>query len=172
MPAGSCGTEPCSLRESGAGFEDTCGGDTICLCPRGASSCEGSGTCVSAFGRAYQIRVHQLTLADRNPANDCWDLGCAPPDPFVSVTVDEVLLGETPNVENNHSATWDPPQTFDLTLEAGNALWLEAWDEDVADNEEAFACGEAPISAALLRTRDLSCMTEIGSLTADIFFAP
>lgn len=169
---GACETPRCSVRNTGSAIEDTCTGENICSCAGGDVFCEGTGTCVPAFGRIYRIGVSQVTLPERDPAGECWDVGCGAPDPYVTVSVDGSTIGATPAGADVFSVTWDPIQIFEATVLAGTDIRFDVWDEDATSDDGAFFCADEPITVERLRGRNLSCGGEIGSLTAVIVFVP
>lgn len=169
--AGVCESPGCSVRDTASGVEDTCTGENICQCP-GSPFCEGTGTCVSAFGRIYRVGIAQAELPDRNPSGDCWDTGCGAPDPYVVLSVDGTVVDRTPTASDTFTPAWSPVFTRDVTIVAGSDLRLDVFDEDIADDDGAFACVFEPISAARLRSRDLSCDGALGELTSVVVFVP
>lgn len=170
--AGGCVPGGCSVRDTGSGFEDTCTDETICNCSGGTSTCEGTGTCVAAFGRIYRIGIIRVLLPDRAPGGGCWDGGCGDPDPFVIVTIDGTEVGTTSNGSGVFDYTWDPVETFDARVLAGTDVLLEVWDEDVTIDDFAFRCSDDPITPTRLRSRALGCGDATSDLTAVILFAP
>lgn len=172
---GSCAPSGCSTRDRTTYFEDTCTGEQICVCPGGASEpfCEGTGTCSAAFGRRYNLALTRVQLPSRAPDGSCWDdPGCGAPDPYVQLTVDGVVVATTPAAADLYEGFWDPPAVFEITLLAGSGLRLDVYDEDLADDDGAFACVHDPITADRLRTRNLTCTGALGEINAFIFAAP
>lgn len=171
----SCTPSGCSVRDRGTYFEDTCTGEQICVCPGGATEplCEGTGSCSAAFGRRYNVALTRVQLPSRAPDGSCWDdPGCGAPDPYVQLTVDGVVVGTTPAAADLYEGFWDPPTVLEVTLLAGSGLRLDVFDEDIAEDDGAFACVHDPITSDRLRTRSLTCTGTLGDLNAFIFAAP
>ena len=162
----------CSVRNTGLDIEDTCAGEQICDC--GASPfCEGTGTCVPAFGRIYRIGITRVQLPDRRPDGMCWDdPSCGAPDPYVLVSVGGSGVGMTTAGSDTFGVTWDPPAVFNASILAGTAVRLDVYDEDLTSDDGALACVFDPITAATLRSRSLSCSGALGELEAVIVYAP
>lgn len=171
--AGICEVPGCSVRNLGASIEDTCTGENICNCGSGVAFCEGTGTCVPAFGRIYRVGLTHLLLPARRPDGMCWDdPGCGAPDPYVVLRVDGAPVGMTPAGSDLYEGFWTPPAAFDATILAGGSLRLDVYDEDLTADDGAFACVQDPITAARLRSRDVGCTGALGTLEAVIVFVP
>lgn len=163
---GGTGSSGCSVRDLGSSVEDTCTGEQVCLCPEGAF-CEGTGSCTDATNRRYRIGVVAAAYTERDAAGECWDLGCGAPDPFVEIYLDGTLVGTTPTLNDTFNPSWDPIPTADVTVIGGSSVGLTAYDEDVSVNDTAFSCSTS-LTAAVLRSRDVSCSTSTGEIGAVI----
>jgi hypothetical protein len=124
---------------------DTCTGDSICI----ASACE------AAFGRLYDVQALSVTLPTTDPDGNSWDFGGGAPDPFITISVDNVIVATTPTVDDQFSATFAGP--FPIQPIGGASLLLVAYDEDLTTDELAYSCEANPLTAAQLRTRHLAC---------------
>lgn len=149
----------CSVTiRSGGGTNDTCTGDEICYCPGGAGVCDASGTCERAFDRNYAVLVISLSVVDRQPDGSCWDAACGAPDPYVTASANGVTLGTpTPAAADIYEGTYDPPARFDFLALRSTVLRVDAWDEDLTDDDLIVACGIDPVTTAFLRGRTMSC---------------
>jgi len=163
---GAC-TTGCSVLDAGSVFADDCGGNQICICP-GSATCTSGGTCQAAFGRRYLIGVVGVSLPEFAPDGDYWDLGGNPPDPFVQVTVDGTVLGASPAGRDLYNVAWEPPFAVEATIVSGSSVQLDVYDQDVSVHDGAFVCRFAPITAATLRSRSVSCSGALGRLVAVI----
>lgn len=137
---------------------DTCTGDNLCVCPGAPDDeCVGTGTCSIALGRRYTIGVVAAAMpTPNNPAGGCWDLDCSPPDTFVQVLVDDVVIGETTATTDVNEVTYDPPFSFSATLAGGSQIVAYTYDEDITGDEPGSGC-MWDVTAELLRGRLLIC---------------
>ena len=145
-PADSPPTEQCSATA------DLCAGDTICI----------AGRCEAAFGRVYDIRSIAVTLPTVDPNGYYWDFGGGAPDITVSISTDGVVRAMTATVNDQFSALFAGP--YAVVPIGGGTLMLAAYDEDVTGYEFAYACAADVITAALLRARRLSCVSDGNTL--------
>lgn len=127
---------------------DTCPGDSICI----ASVCE------PAFGRLYDITELAVTLSATDPDGNCWDIGCAPPDMFVTIAVDDVVTATTPVIDDQFSVTFAGP--FPIEPVGGGSLSLGAYDDGFFSNTLEYICEANPVTADQLRTRHLMCSSD------------
>lgn len=138
------------VRDPGGGGEcseraDDCSGDTICL----------SGTCEAAYPRSYDLSIDDVSLPSRDPNNNCWDIPCGPPDPYVVVRLDDRDVGATDEASDTNEASWS--DIFPITLSSGSRLELQLYDSDVDNDDLALACSSIPIDTELLRSRFVVC---------------
>lgn len=147
---GDDGTTACSETA------DTCTGETICV----------GAACEAAFGRVYAITNVALAVPTTDPTGAEWDLGGGAPDLFLVIDVDGTVAATTATVQDEFSAAFAGP--YNAQLIAGSTLELTAYDEDVSDDDLAYVCSAAPITAELLRGRDLGCASGGSSLTFHI----
>lgn len=148
--ADDCGTTACSTSP------DNCNGETICI----------AGTCEAAFPRVYAITSVTVSVPTTNPndGGNPWDVGGGAPDLYLA---DMTCTGFTVAVQDQFSASFAGP--FDVQLVAGTTLRIDVCDEDTIDPPDgAFACQEAPITAARLRTRQFGCVGNGFSMTSTI----
>lgn len=130
---------------------DNCAGETICV----------NNACVAAFPRVYAITnvTHMVSTTTSTGAG--WDVGNGAPDLFVTISVNNTVAATTSVVADQFSASWAGP--FSVQLIAGSTLALNSYDEDLTTNDPGYQCG-APITAALLRSRELGCTTATWSM--------
>lgn len=131
---------------------DTCSGERVCY----------AGDCVAAFPRVYEIRDVEVSVPTTNPNGGTWDVGGGAPDMFLSINGTKV----TDAVQDQFSATFPGP--FDVSLIAGDGLYLEIKDEDLTVDDPVFACRADPITASILRGRRLRCAAQGLTLDATI----
>lgn len=144
--------------DDGAGGEcsttaDTCEGDTICI----------AGACESAFGRLYDIKNVRVQVPTTDPNGEAWDVGGGAPDLLVDVLVNGVSVSRSGAVADMFSATFPGP--FSVQPVGGGSLAVQVFDEDLTTNDLAYVCSAAPLTADLLRTRDLGCSSSAGQVT-------
>jgi hypothetical protein len=125
---------------------DACTGETICV----------SGSCVVAFPRTYEASAIMLTLRTTDPNGAGWDVGGGAPDPLVEIHVNGTKVAMTSTVQDSFSGNFAGPYAFELV--GGANLEFIAYDEDVTANDLAYGCGATPITANLLRSRELMCI--------------
>ena len=125
---------------------DNCGGETICI----------GGACESAFGRRYRFSGISVSIPDRKRDGTTWDALGGAPDPYVEVWInDSTLVLRTPAVDDVFDA--DFSDTGDGTVGAGDSVFLNVWDEDVADPDPVLSCTADPLPADVLRGRGFAC---------------
>ena len=167
------GPSGCSVRELGTMLEDSCTSDQICVCGTDNGLCEGTGTCSVAFGRRYLIGVVAVAVPTTKPSGECWDEpGCGAPDPYVVVSVDDTPILTTLVADDLFEFSYDPPEVIETTVAAGSTIRLDVFDEDLAADDGILACVVESITAAHLRSRNLSCMGDLGTLVSVIVPAP
>lgn len=124
---------------------DNCTGETICV----------AGSCVAAFPRVYKLGAIQHSVPTTKTDSTSWDAAGGAPDLFVTIDVNGTTVATTNVVSDQFNATWPGP--FSVSLIAGSTLTLTSYDQDVSVNDPGFACEAKPITAALLRLRQLGC---------------
>lgn len=135
---------------------DTCAGESIC---QGTS-------CVTAFGRVYEIRDVAITVPTTDPNGAAWDLGGGAPDLKISILVNNVVVQSSAEVSDQFSATFAGP--FVVQPVAGGNLTINVVDVDATIDDAAFSCVASPITAAQLRSRSLGCSSARGTLRYEI----
>lgn len=134
---------------------DTCDGQTICL----------AGRCEPVTPRVYALTWIHVSLPPIRPSDgDFWDPFGGAPDPFLG---DRNGVALTAPVKNASEVTFAGPLELPLTV-LGQTIELAVWDDDEpAAPDGAFICRQAA-SSSLLRSRTLSCVSELGALTATL----
>jgi hypothetical protein len=158
----------CTVANAGSVFTDSCVGETVCLCPPGEATCEGTGLCVAAFPRTYRIAVITVMLSERKPDGACWDAACGAPDPFVEIRVGGTLAGTAPAFDDVFNATWDPPFFVDEVVVGGTTVEFMVNDEDLTVHDQALICRANPLTIELVRGRVLACSTAAGTFAGAI----
>lgn len=131
---------------------DICSGDTICI----------SGQCEAAFGRLYSVTNVTVQLPTTDGSGAAWDVGGGAPDIFVEFFVNNASVGRSSTTQDMFSAAFAGP--FSVQPIGGGALEVRAFDEDLTVNDLAFTCAATPLTAALLRGRDLQCAAAGGAV--------
>jgi hypothetical protein len=54
----------------------------------------------------------------------------------------------------------------------GTEIRVDVYDEDLTADDGAFACVHAPVTAAQLRSRDLSCAGALGEIDIVVVYVP
>jgi len=147
LVVGGCGV---LVRDPGGGGQcsesaDDCSGDMICL----------SGYCAAAYPRTYDLSIDDVSLPSRDANNNCWDIPCGPPDPYVVVRLDGRDVGATDEASDTNEASWS--DIFPVALNSGSRLELQLYDSDVDNDDLALACSSIPIDTELLRSRFVVC---------------
>ena len=152
-----CGDETCDATETTASCpsdcpcegnvvgDDTCTGENVCV----------NGACVAAFGRVYRIVIGGGSMMQYNAAGDTWDDPGGLPDPLVTVTLNDNDLGSTGASQDTLTPSWG--EDFSSVIPGGSTIVLIVDDEDVAVDDYMFGCALSPITAAHLRSYDISC---------------
>ena len=115
------------------------------------------------MNRIYEIRNVAVSVPTTDPAGAEWDFGGGAPDLLLEVAVNGAIAEATAAVPDSFSATFAGP--FNVQIVAGSTLTLTVYDEDVSKNDLAYACTASPLTADLLRLRDLQCMSAGSSMT-------
>lgn len=89
--------------------------------------------CRPAYGTQFVLNQSEATLS----SSRSWDALGGAPDPFACWSVDGVSLGCTEAISDNYSAAWTG--TVDVTLQAGQVLRVDVWDNDLTDPDWAGA---------------------------------
>jgi hypothetical protein len=104
----------------------------------------------------YTVEVDEVAFQVTKPnSEDCWDVPCGAPDPYVVVLVNNREVGRTSPVADKYFASWST--RIDLNLVAGSTVRFVVYDEDLADDDVALNCVADPIDPDLLRGRALGC---------------
>lgn len=77
------------------------------------------------------------------------------PDGFVRLTINGAVF-TTPTVQDSVTPTWSS-STAPTLVPGGTSLRIDVLDEDLAVDDNAWACQANPLSADLLRSRLISC---------------
>lgn len=136
-----CGTCPCE----GFPQPDSCLADDICI----------DEACTLAFGRSYQVTVTALTVNSLSPAGAAWDALGGAPDPYVVVTLNDVIVFTSSVVQDVFTPTYTDTASF--TIPVGSTFRFEAWDSDVGTDDWIIGCVSAPLSADTLSGQLLTC---------------
>ncbi len=144
-----CGGAACS-----PGDPSTCGGETICL----------NSQCVAAFGRAYRINVYSVVVPQFMPDGSTWDAAGGAPDPYATITLNGTALGMTAAAQDIFNPIWNMA-TSPTNIPAGSTLFVDAYDEDIAEDDPIMRCQFAPLTADLLHVGEGVCSGAIGTLT-------
>jgi hypothetical protein len=105
--------------------------------------------------------VVQLPTLD--PAGAPWDAGGGAPDIFVEVLVNGVSAARSAPVDDMFSASFSGP--FTVQPIGGGDLTIMVYDEDLTVDDPAYSCAADPLTADLLRSRQLSCNSARGQIT-------
>ena len=125
---------------------DDCAGETICI----------AGACEAAFGRRYRFSSISVSIPDRKPDGTSWDALGGAPDPFVEVWLnDTTLVLRTSVVDDVFDASYS--ETGDATIGAGDSVFVDVLDEDIAEHDPVYGCTADPMPADVLRGRGASC---------------
>lgn len=150
----------CSLTLPSSGPAiDSCTGADICICPNGPDTgCSGTGTCAVASGRSYRFELDYVLTDATKPNAEAWDAAGGAPDPFAVLQVNAVAVGlPSTTLDDTFDAQWFPAPTWTITLHAGDALRLDAYDEDLTVHDWIGGCEIASLTAANLRQREFAC---------------
>ncbi len=158
---GSCSVGICTAQgicDSGGGGcqasnPNSCAGETVCI----------SGRCEAAFPRRYSITITDLILPTRDTNDECWDVGCGAPDPFVEVVLNGTVIGETTTVQDTFTVTYN--EVFEANIIAGSDLSLNVYDDDLTAPDFATGCGAEPLTAAHIRDATLACNGSTGNIS-------
>lgn len=157
----------CSLTLPSAGpAVDTCAGSDICLCPGGPdAACTGTGTCAPASGRSYRFELDYVLTDLTKPNAEAWDAAGGAPDPFAVLEVNGQPVGlPSTTLDDTFDAQWFPAPSWTVTLHVGDAVRLDAYDEDLTVHDWIGGCEIASLTAANLRQREFAC----SAVSADI----
>jgi hypothetical protein len=126
---------------------DFCEGDTICI----------DGACDAAFGRQYRFSTISVVIPEDNEGEP-WDDEAGGPDPFVEVRINAALVVLRTSVTTNRlEASF--AESGDATLQEGDGIFVQVYDEDPDGNEEVYYCSTDPIDLDFLRQRGFGCDT-------------
>ncbi|MCA9532216.1 MAG: hypothetical protein KC593_01005 [Myxococcales bacterium] len=171
-PPGVCSAPTgCSVTLPASGpATDTCTGANICICPGGPDSeCTGTGTCAVASGRSYLIELDYILADTTKPDGSAWDVGGGAPDPYAVVTLNSIPRGPSTYIPDTFNAQWaDPVPSWTLTLTTGSNLRIDAWDDDISDDDWMGACAFASLTVANLRAREFACAATSADIRAYI----
>ena len=98
-----------------------------------------------------------VTLPTTDGAGQAWDVGGGAPDIFVELFVNNVSAGRSATTQDMFSAAFPGP--FSIQPIGGGGFEVRVFDEDLTVNDLAFTCATTPLTADLLRARDLQCAT-------------
>lgn len=155
-PAGtSCGDNMCSSNESNA----TCPGDCPCTPPpndscTGENICVGD-SCVSAFGRNYQIIIYDGTMTAMDAGGETWDAAGGLPDPFVVLSLNGTAIATSSAVQDTLAPLWN--QAVGAVIPAGSTFSIDVYDEDFAADDLMWSCANFPLTADYLRGGGVAC---------------
>lgn len=150
----------CSLSLPTAGpAVDTCTGPDICICPGGADAeCNGTGTCMVASGRTYRFELDYVYTDTTKPNAEAWDAGGGAPDPFAVLQLNTLPQGSpSTTIDDTFDAQWFPAPAWTIAIQVGDALRLDAYDEDLTVHDWIGGCELASLTAASLRQREFAC---------------
>lgn len=155
-----CGDHVCNGGESCASCPGDCGGCAETCSSADPTSCSGenicvAGTCTSAWGRTYRIRVTELVVSTTNQEGDSWDTLGGAPDPYVEVTIAGALAYST--TENPDTFAPNFANFADVVLASGQNWGIAAWDADLAEPDNIIYCTLEPLTAVYLRYRGVVC---------------
>lgn len=149
----SCSAD-CASSACSPGDAATCAGETICL----------NGQCVAAFGRAYRINAYSIVVPQFMPDGSTWDAAGGAPDPYAVITLNGTALGMTTAAQDIFNPVWNMA-TNPTNVPAGSTLIVDAYDEDIADDDPILRCQFAPLVADVLHVGEGVCTGALGTLT-------
>lgn len=123
----------------------SCGGETICI----------GQECVQAFGRNYVFTVRSGTFPQFDRSGDPWDAAGGLPDGFVVLTINGTPF-TTRAVQDTLTPAWNQA-TSPTPIPGGTVLLIEVYDEDLTDDDPAWACQANPLTADFLRGGAITC---------------
>jgi hypothetical protein len=92
------------------------------------------------------------------------------PDPYVVIEVNGTVVARSPRVDDTFTASWTNAVFRDVVIPAGSTVAVHVFDYDAwSDSDLAFSCRFAPLSAATIRSRTLSCSGPPGSAEVSIY---
>jgi hypothetical protein len=156
-----CAANPVCNAPSCNPADDQCTNNDICI----VDECQG------AFGRQYRISNIDVSLDETNAANEDWDFGSNPDIEAQVILNDTNILttGEvTPDLVNGRFSV-SFGETVSRVINSGDKLEVRVVDNDLDADDLAISCVANPLSAQLLRFRDIGCVTSDG-ITAEVFF--
>lgn len=110
-----------------------------CVYPRRSTALSpvtsGNTASVSAPADLYTLTIVDAQVTPRKRGDLAWDEGEGAPDPFVRVYRGDLLLFETPPLEDTYTPEWSAtlPQNVQITSDA--MLRLEVWDRDTIGSD-------------------------------------
>ncbi|MCB9529147.1 MAG: hypothetical protein H6701_12335 [Myxococcales bacterium] len=143
---------------------DTCTGRDLCV----------DGFCEPAFSRRYEIFVLAVEVPDRKSNGDCWDGACGAPDPFTNTYLDDEFVGGTPTRSDRFNAEWSATGSGFVgegTVFAGSTLRIDAYDEDIAADDDIATC-TVELDIDTLRRRSIICTNDDETLVIRAAIVP
>jgi hypothetical protein len=161
-----CAANPiCNAPSCNPAPNDSCTNNDICIVDE----------CQNAFGRTYRITNIFTSLDSTNAASEDWD-SLSNPDIEVEIIFNDVSILTTPEVtpglvNGRYTVDHGTSQGVNVTINSGDKLEVRVVDDDFPDAADlAISCVADPLSAQLLRFRDIGCVTA-DNITAEVFFS-
>ncbi len=104
-----------------------------CAYPRRSTSLSEVHTTAGGPGEpsnVYWMTIVSAQVNERNRGNSNWDEGGGPPDPFVRVYRDDVLVFESSTQDNTITPTWNEALPRNIEIPPNAGFRLEVWDRD------------------------------------------